>query len=243
VFTAGFFLFLTVKLVVPAFVCGGIAIAALVRWLWSLDPGPTHPPVDIGGGIRLPVYVSGPTSQSWWAMVVLILVSASIYGCAVFSYLFLWTVSPEVWHEAPALPHVGYPLTAAILLVSGSACIGLANRALRRNATYGFYGALLAAVALLGGSFAVDLSAHLGAGLRPGGSAYGAAVFLLVSLHGFYASIVIMMALFTLARRVAGKLDDVRRVTFDNTRLFWHYTVAQSLVGLVLAHGFPRLLA
>jgi len=35
----------------------------------------------------------------------------------------------------------------------------------------------------------------------------------------------------------------VRRVTFDNARLFWHYTVAQTLVGIVLVHGFPRLVA
>jgi hypothetical protein len=38
-------------------------------------------------------------------------------------------------------------------------------------------------------------------------------------------------------------VDNVRRVTFDNARLFWHYTVAQTLVGLVLVHGFPRLVA
>ena len=36
------------------------------------------------------------------------------------------------------------------------------------------------------------------------------------------------MALFTLARYGHGRLDRVRRATFDNTRLFWHYTVAQS---------------
>ena len=51
------------------------------------------------------------------------------------------------------------------------------------------------------------------------------------------------MTLFVLARNAKGMVDAVRRVTFDNARLFWHYAVAQTLAGLALVHGFPRLLA
>jgi cytochrome c oxidase subunit I+III len=240
--TAGFFLLLTVKLVVPSFVCGLIAIAAIVRWLWGLDPGRTHPPVDIGGGIRLPVYVSGPDSQSWWAMVVLMLVSASIYACVVFSYLFLWTVSPGLWQKAFVLPAPASGLSAAALLIAASVAMAYANHMLKRNASWRFGLALLAGIACMAGAFGVDLAAHLVSGLRGDASAYGAVVYLIVSVNGFYATIVIAMALFSLARRCAGRLDDVRRVTFDNTRLFWHYTVAQTLVGLSLVHAVPRMI-
>jgi cytochrome c oxidase subunit I+III len=48
------------------------------------------------------------------------------------------------------------------------------------------------------------------------------------------------MALFVLARSFAGRLDGVRRQTFDNTMLVWHYAVLQGLVGLALVHFFPR---
>ena len=51
----------------------------------------------------------------------------------------------------------------------------------------------------------------------------------------------LIMGLYTIARWLAGKLDSVRRATFDNTMLFWHYTVGQGLVGLLVVHGFPRL--
>src|SRR5687767_5833712 len=67
-FTAAFFFSLTFKLLPLAVLCAVIGIAALLHWAWQLDPPARHPPVDIGGGLRLPVYASGPSSQAWWAM-------------------------------------------------------------------------------------------------------------------------------------------------------------------------------
>jgi cytochrome c oxidase subunit I+III len=50
------------------------------------------------------------------------------------------------------------------------------------------------------------------------------------------------MARFAIARRLASLLNRRRRVVFDNLALLWHYTVVQGLVGLLLVHGFPRIL-
>lgn len=73
--------------------------------LGPLDKGEDHPPQDIGGGWRVPVYVQGPESHSWWAVVVLLLVDGTAFACLIFTYLFLWTVSPEVWPtDMAALP-------------------------------------------------------------------------------------------------------------------------------------------
>jgi hypothetical protein len=44
---------------------GMLAVAMVLAWVWDLDPGPAYPPQDIGAGIKLPVYVTGPTSHSW----------------------------------------------------------------------------------------------------------------------------------------------------------------------------------
>jgi cytochrome c oxidase subunit I+III len=49
------------------------------------------------------------------------------------------------------------------------------------------------------------------------------------------------MSGFLLARLFVGRIDAVRRVTFDNLALLWHYAVGQGLLGLLLLHGFPRL--
>jgi cytochrome c oxidase subunit I+III len=243
--TAGFFLLLTVKLVWPAVLFGVVAVVAMFRWLWSSDPGPVQPPVDIGGGLRLPVQMNGPSSHSWWAMVVLILVSGSIFASLVFTYLFLWTVSPDVWPADPqALPGLGWPAVSAALLAASAALVGWCSRRLAWSGPGGqrlLQAALVIAVVLLCASTVVELQGHLASAVRPTRSAYGAAVYMVVALQAFFVAVIAAMGLYTLARSACGMLSARRRQTFDNTRLFWYYTVAQGLAGLVLVHGFPRL--
>jgi len=241
--TAGFFLLLTVKLVWPALVFGVLGFAMVVRWLWSSDPGPYHPPVDVGGGHVLPVQMTGPSSHSWWAMVVLILVSGSIFGSLVFSYLFLWTVSPQVWPtEARVLPSLPWPLVSAVLLVASGAAVAWCHRRLAAGGGQRLLQAVLAAgVVLLVASSGADLRGHLASDIGPTDSAYGAVVYMVATLQAFFAATVACMGLYTVARSMAGMLSHERRQTFDNTRLFWYYTVAQGLAGLALVHGFPRL--
>jgi heme/copper-type cytochrome/quinol oxidase subunit 3 len=234
-FTAACFLLLTFKLVGPALVCALLAIAAMLHWGWELDPPADGPPVDIGGGLRLPVYASGPSSQAWWAVVTLMFVAGALYGCLLVSYLYLWMVSPEVWPASA--PPLGYAAWTSVLLAASSAAVGLANRGVARN---GACGALALAVPLLAGAFALSVLAHRD--LSPTDSAYGAIVHAILVVDGFFVAAAIALALFALARRAAGRLDRLRRVTFDNARLFWHYVVAQTLVGVLLVHGFPRLM-
>jgi len=244
--TAAFFLLLTVKLVVPALVFGVFTVAMVVVWLWTTDPGPSHPPVEIGGGIKLPVYLTGPISHSWWAVVVLILVAAALFASLVFSYFFLWMVSPEVWPASEdKLPAPGHPLVAALLLVASSTTIAYAGRALKASRTQGHWSvriALLLALPLLVAALGIDLYSQWQTGLTPIESSYGAVVYTVIALQGFFVATVAMMGLYTFARSICGLLNAERRATFDNTMLLWHYTVVQGLMGLAVVHLSPRLL-
>ncbi len=244
--TAGFFLLLTVKMVLLAVACGVLAVVMVLRWLWSTDPGPSHAPVDIGGGIKLPVYLNGASSHSWWAMVVLIMVSGSIFGSLIFAYFFLWTVSPDVWPVAgEGLPHAGWPIASAALLLASGASIAYAGRRLalqRPHRRWPFDAAMVLAIVLLASAFALDFYSQSQTGLRPQQSAYGAVVYMVMSMQGFFLVIMIIMGLYTVARSVAGLLNAQRRATFDNTMLFWYYTVVQGILGLALVHSFPRLI-
>ncbi len=244
VFTAGFFLLLTVKVVILALISGALAILFTVVWMWGRDPGPGAGPIDIGGGIRVPAYMSGPQSHSWWAMIVLMLVAGALYLSFVFSYLYLWTVSPLLWPTdgARALPALTLPLISAALLVAGALAFVAADRSLappgRRNGLTPLL--ILAGIFCLVAAVALELYGHWHTGLRPTHSGYAAMVYMATVLAGQLTFAVVIMSLFTVARHYTGRLDRERRVTFENTALLLYYTVAQSLLGLVLVHGFPR---
>ncbi|MEZ5786044.1 MAG: cbb3-type cytochrome c oxidase subunit I [Xanthobacteraceae bacterium] len=241
-FTAAFFLGLTVKLVGPAMACGVLAVACVIWWLWDTDPGPTHPPMDIGGGLRLPVYATGPVSHSWWAMVVLIMVGGALFTCLVFSYLFLWLVNPQSWPPAGvSLPALGWPVAAGALYLASSAAIVIGSRLLAHDRIWPVVLLLVLSVVLIVAGIGTAVHGETQSGLRPEAHSYGAIVYTVHAVQGFYVGTLVIMALYTIARALTGRLDRRRRATFDNTMLFWHYATVQGLIGLALVAGFPRL--
>ena len=238
--TAAFFYMLTFELAIPAALCAAVAAIAIVAWLWGSDPGPIRGPADVGGGATLPFAMTGPSSHAWWAVVVLILVCATLYASLVFSYLYLWTVSPHLWRE-PALPPVPPVLASVALLAGGWALLEAADRSLSRDRALAASAFLAGAAIAVGASCGVDALALRRAGLDPTSTAYAETVATIVALQAFFAVLVAAMAAYTVARAFAGKLDATRRATFDHTRLMARYAIAQGLVGLALVHGFPRL--
>ncbi|WP_281805589.1 cytochrome c oxidase subunit I [Methylocystis echinoides] len=245
VFTAAFFLLLTVKAVTPALICGLAAIAACFVWVWELDPGPTKGKISIGGGIEAPTYVTGPSSHSWWAMVVLLLVAASLYLSYAFSYLYLWTVEPKNWAGGNALPRLQWPIASTALALCGAACFALAGRLLPRPGRLGVWTMLLIVVGAIGliGAVGVDVAGFWRVGLLATDSAYGAMVYMSTLLNGQLVITIAIMGAYALARLIVRKLDSGRRVSFDNAAVLAYYTAGQILFSLLLVHGFPRVSA
>src|SRR5690606_3250213 len=104
VFTAAFFLLLTVQAYWPGVICGVLAIYCILHWCWFLDRPRIEPTVDVGAGVRLPTYASGPSSHGWWAMVITLIVAGMVGTLLGFSYVFLWSRQPESWTPPPDLP-------------------------------------------------------------------------------------------------------------------------------------------
>ena len=223
-----------------AVLCGLGAVTMILIWMWQTDPKPTAP-VDIGGGLKLPAYVAGSMSHSWWAVIVLLLVSGSLYLAYVFSYLYLWTVSPQVWPKAGAMPSAMWPvISGGLLFVSVAAALLAARTLPTRRATRVAFAALIGIGMLtLVAAFGIEILTHWQHGLRPAADAHAAMVGMASFLQGELVIPVVVMGAFVLARLFTGQLDRRRRVTFDNLRLLWLYTAGQGLFGLVLIHGFP----
>ncbi len=239
VFTAAFFMLLTVKFYTVAVSCGVLAIVFMLVWSWSNDAAPAGD-VDIGRGVRVPSYASGPLSHAWWAMVTLMLVAGSLYLSYVFSYLYVWTVAPEPWlTEAPTRPAAIWPAASAAFLVLSAVCMFGANRVLSRS-NAAFIALVLASNAALVAALAIEVAAHWIAGLRPDASAYGALSYLASVLQLEIVAAIVILGLYTIARVLAGRLTVKRRVTFEALALLSYYAVGQGLLGLLLVHGFPR---
>ena len=127
------------------------------------------------------------------------------------------------------------------MLVASSLTLMLAGRILSARTNNLLWSALLVlAMCGLAGASAIDAYGQWSAGVRPSDSVYGALVWLNLFLQLQLVAALVVMAGFTIARRLTGQLNSTRRVVFDNLALLWHYTVGQSLFGLLLVHGFPR---
>lgn len=240
--TAAFFLLLTVKLVVPAFAAGLLALAMIVIWLWGTDRGPVTGPVDVGGGYRLPVYATWRHAHSWWAMAVLCVVAAAIFVSVLFAYAYLWKVAPAGWPPGGTrLPAWGWPAASAVGWGLSSLAMVAASRALAAAAPHRVRLLLVGAALTMGGGFGAHLLGQRAAGLAPAGTAHGAIAGTILAVEGFFAAVLLAMAGYALARSWCGHLTRPRRVTFDNTALLWHYSVAQTWLGLGAVHALPRL--
>ncbi|MCK8787506.1 cbb3-type cytochrome c oxidase subunit I [Roseomonas sp. NAR14] len=244
--TAAHFLLLTGSLYIPSLAAGVLAVAAMLWWLWhGTDHGPIVGRIAIGGGIVLPDYLSGPRNTSWWAMVVLMLADASVFACLAGTYLFLWLVNAAGLWPPPGLvpPWAGWAALSGLGWLGAAGVLWAARPGPgRRGGPWPHRAALLAALALLAGALCLDLWAQWRAGVRPDAHAYGATVFALLAWQGFHVATAALMLLYTVARSLVGRIDGVRRVTYDNTALFCGYTAAQGVAGAALLHGFPVLL-
>ena len=236
--TAGFFLLLTVSWYLAAAACGIAAVVAILVWLWGLDQPPPQPQARIGDRVVVPAVAAGRASHSWWAMVVLVAVDATVFASLAFSHVHVSMKLDVCPPPGAALPTGG--AWAAAALVAGSLLMAAAVRLLRHQR----HGWLCTAVALATlstlGAFAIDLGAHLQAGLSPTHHAWGATVAALLSWQGFHMAVLLLMGGYVVARSLSGALRPDARATLDNSALFWHYVTVQGLATIALVRLLPQ---
>ena len=125
------------------------------------------------------------------------------------------------------------------LFAGSGALLWLAGRLIDRS--WPFCLALAVAMLLLAAGTTVDLSLWLDLGVHPVENSYGASIFALGVLVASLEFALLLMAAFVLARRLTGRLDTVRRLSFDTTRLLWSFALVQAVATVLLTHLFARL--
>jgi cytochrome c oxidase subunit I+III len=233
VFTACFFLLLTVKLYGVAIASGGAALVCILRWVWANDLPMRQKSADIGAGIEVATYSSGPRSHGWWAMIVLLTVAGMIFLMLAFSTILLWSRRPDLWPTS--LDLAPFWISAALFAAAGIAG-EMARRIYARSPVASAGLCLLAAVGAAAG-WSVNFASWRG--LEPQRTSHDALVATFLAWDGLFVVIVALMALYVVARLAAGLLARERPATIESVSLFVTYTALQALFALVITRIFP----
>jgi cytochrome c oxidase subunit I+III len=237
-FTAGFFLLLTVQAYVPAVACLPLATISILRWLWDTDRPVAQKEVDVGAGIMLPTYVTGPSAHGWWAIICVLVVAGMVFFMAVFGYLFLYGIHPSFW-VVPTERWWGLPITAAYGFAALLVLYGWGLLGRERSTLWSPTAAILFACLFIAGALAADWFSWRAQGIDPELTSQGALSHAMLALQGQLVAVVLLMGLYLAARTARGLVTRPRNTTFDVISLFLLYTCAQGAVTALLIRFFP----
>ena len=77
-------------------------------------------------------------------------------------------------------------------------------------------------------------------GLDPTAHAYPATVWLLCAWTAGHVALGVLMLLYCIARRCAGRMTAVHDIDIRNVTLYWHFIAIKLLVTVATIAGFPR---
>jgi cytochrome c oxidase subunit I+III len=240
--TGGFFIFGTFHLWWPATASLLVAVGIIVYWLWTATAlHPEKEEKDVGLGLSLPIYVSGSRSIGWWAMFMMMLADVTAFLALVFGYFFFWTIHEDFPPETSPGPGVLWPVTGGALVLGAWLLTLVARRSNTRDHASGFHAALAGAVCLAAAGGAALLAGPRVTGLDPTSHVYPATVWLLVIWTAFHVAVGILMQLYCLARRIAGRMTARRDIDMHNVVLYWHFTALTAAVTVLVVAGFPAV--
>jgi cytochrome c oxidase subunit I+III len=241
--TAGFFLLLTIEQTVIAFVCGLIAIVAIIWWLWESDRKPVQAAVKVADRVWLPVGAIMTASHSWWATVIMLVVDATIFAAFLFAYIHVSMLLQVCPPPNAALPASWWPWLSCGLLLCGSVLFEIARRRMHDGGTQTWLRVcVIGAVVATSAAFAMDFTGQSRAGLDPTAQAWSATVAVMLAYQGFHVVVLALAGGYVLARSFAGRLSASSRGTLDNTALIWHYTTLQGCVAAFAVNVLPRVM-
>ena len=226
----------------PTAAAGVLTLFFVLYWLWTATAViPEKPEKDVGLGLALPIYVSGPQSVGWWAMFITMVGDGTAFGSLVFGYFFYWTIHPD-FTAGIAGPGAAWPLAALALFALAWALTQAARRANGADRP-GLTRALLALSVLA--SLAGGLAGLVGPwqhGMDPTAHVYPAIVWVLVIWTGVHGAVGAIMQAYCLARSMAGKLTARHDIDIHNVALYWHFTAVTALVTYPVVGLFPLAL-
>ncbi|MEN3794145.1 cytochrome c oxidase subunit I [Fulvimarina sp. MAC3] len=208
-----------------------LATGAILVWVWrGTAIIPEKHEKDVGLGLTLPLYVSGPKAVGWWAMFITMIGDGTAFMSLIFGYFFYLTIHAQFPPAGTTGPGVFWPV-AAFVVFAGT--WGLAFAARKLNASGQVLLAQLAmgaggVVALIAGGVML-LGPYL-SGLDPVSHVYPATVWIIAIWTAVHAAAGALMLFYCLARSLFGHLTPVYDADIQNVALYWHFALATAFV-------------
>ncbi|MER9436238.1 cytochrome c oxidase subunit I [Mesorhizobium sp. M0618] len=236
----GVFVALTFELWILALLSGIGTLSAILWWLWTgTGETPEKKTKDVGLGLRLPLYASGPDSVGWWAMFITMVGDGTAFASLIFGYFFYWTIHPDFTLGQPG-PGMRWPMIALSLFVAAwVAMLG----ARRLNASGWIDGARVALVAAFLLTLAASAAGFAGPwqhDMQPTAHVYPAIVWILVIWALAHATVGSVMQLYCLARSLAGRLTREHDMELHNVALYWHFMAITAVITFAVIGLFPE---
>jgi cytochrome c oxidase subunit I len=240
IFIGGSFVATTFHFYLTALVSGVIGVAVILVWLWTGTALiPEKPAKDVGLGLRLPLYVSGPNSVGWWAMLITMLGDMAAFFSLIFGYFFFWTIHKDFPPAGMDGPGVLWPGIAAAASLAAWGVMLAARGLNAAGSAGGLRVSLFLNVVLAAAGTAALLYAPYVTGLDPVQHSYPAIVWVLALWAALHLLLGILMTLYCLAGSIAGRLTREYDIDIHNVVLYWHFAAITVAVTVATISLFP----
>jgi cytochrome c oxidase subunit I+III len=135
-------------------------------------------------------------------------------------------------------PGVLWPASGGALILAAWLLLLLARK-LNAGGTFATSAALGMSVVTAAAGAGALLMGPWRTGLDPAAHVYPAIVWLLAIWTAMHVAVGIVMLLYLLARRWAGRLTRTHDIDLHNVTLYWHFTMLTAAVTVLVVAGFP----
>ncbi|WP_077967128.1 cytochrome c oxidase subunit I [Ensifer adhaerens] len=236
------FIALTFKWWIAGAIAAFTCFCAILYWLWTGTAEiPEKPEKDVGVGLALPLYASGPSSVGWWAMFITMVGDSTAFASLIFGYFFYWTIH-EDFTASSAGPGMMWPLVSAALFVFAWLATLAARHFNALERTAFVRAALIMALALTAVASAAGIAGPWLHAMNPTAHVYPAIVWVLVCWTVVHAAVGAAMIAYCLARSLAGRLTKTHDMDLRNVALYWHFLAITALITFFVIGLFPEAL-
>ena len=161
-------------------------------------------------------------SNVYFGMVLFLISEAFLFGSLFWTYYYL-RATTAVWPPAGVTPDLGLASVNTFLLLSSSAVIWWAGRAIRQGNQKGLVTGLVVTMALGLIFLGITIFEWTHESFRPWTHAYGSIFYTLTGFHALHvlAGLVLMLTLLT--RSLKGRFSAANFKAVEVGSLYWHF--------------------